>query len=320
VVTDKDRVTPVRNRGRKIASTMIPLLCLTIAACQGQSPGQGAAAVAPTVNTPAGSPTGVAVTVPPTSADATPPSVTTTELSASKSKKNPTKPEPKTGTETTPPTSPGWTQTFYDDFNDDRLDTSVWGPYDGKPANDTISLWSPSQVFLQDGKLVLRSSYADGRWTTGGIGQKTTQQYGKWLVRYRVEPGKGVLYVLLLYPSGGGWPPEIDFAEDHGGGERGSIMGVTHWGAENHQIIKVKKADFSQWHTAGVIIEPGKVSYLLDGKVWGTVTGAQKAPSDPMWLGIQTQVNSCLGPNCKAAGTPGTVDLEVDWVARYSRT
>ena len=293
--------------GRKFASAVIPLVCLTVAACHGQAD----AAPPPPVTRPAST----APLPPATSAVATT-KTPATSLPASKTKK----PTPPAETETETSGGAGWKQTFYDDFNDPTLDSSVWGPYDGKPANDSISLWAPAQTFLDDGKLVLRSSYANGRWTTGGIGQKTTQQYGKWLVRYRVEPGMGVLYVLLLYPAGGGWPPEIDFAEDHGGGTRSSIMGVTHWGAENHQSIQIKKADFSQWHTAGVIIAPGKVSYLLDGKVWGTVTGAQKAPSDPMWLGIQTQVNSCLGTNCKAAGTPSTVDLEVDWVARYTRT
>ena len=218
------------------------------------------------------------------------------------------------GASSSEPSSPagdGWQLTFFDDFAGSSLNKAWWGVYETRP-----------NVFVRDGKLIVRSSYADGEWVSGGLSSAKagSQKYGKWVIRYRVAKGSGVTYVALLYPADGGWPPEIDFAEDHGGGDRSGIMGVTHWGAENHQIVRVKEGDFSQWHEAGVIIEPAKVSYLLDGKVWATVNGAESAPAERMWLGLQTYVYKCADrPGCPNSNTPKVVDMEVDWVARYAR-
>jgi beta-glucanase (GH16 family) len=312
-VETANRPPPIRvsRWRRRLAAATVPLALFGLTGCQDEGAETDDVALSFPSSTATGSltPSSAPASSPPRPATSPPSTASTTRPTT----RRPSKPA---RTSTSGTGTAGWTRTFYDDFSGATLNTSVWGRYTGKPKNDSVSTWEPGQVFLRDGKLVLRSSYRNGKWITGGLGQEGSQQYGKWEVRYRMPKGTGVHYVSLLYPTGGGWPPEIDFAEDTGSGAT-KIMGVTHWGSTNHQIIKTKTADFSQWHTAGVILEPAKVSYLLDGRVWATVTGAEKSPSESMWLGIQTQVNNCNGTPCTHAGTPHTVDLEIDWVARY---
>ena len=117
-------------------------------------------------------------------------------------------------------------------------------------------------------------------------------------------------YVFLLYPSTGGWPPEIDFAEDAGTHHRKETMQTLHYGSQNKQIHKFTRSNFTAWHTVGVDWTSTTLTYTLDGKVISRVkhTGV---PNEKMWLGMQTQV---IHPTAK---TPKTVDVQIDWVARY---
>jgi beta-glucanase (GH16 family) len=217
-----------------------------------------------------------------------------------------------------------WKLVFSDSFRH-GLDRSKWGLYSGQPGGDPGGWWAPSHVVVRRGILNLetyRDSRFGGRWVSGGLSSARAlkQTYGKYEVRFRVDDGKGVAAILLLWPVRDHWPPEIDFAEDGGmTSRRGSMSATLHYGAENHQIQRSVKADFTRWHTAGVEWTPGKLVYTLDGEPWGTVR-SRHVPREPMELAIQAQAGTCgrrYAP-CPDATTPTKVNMQIQWVRAYA--
>jgi beta-glucanase (GH16 family) len=204
---------------------------------------------------------------------------------------------------------------------------SKWGTYSGQPGGDPGGWWDPSHVRVRNGVLNLES-YRDpalgGRWVSGGVSSAPalTQTYGKYAVRFRVDRGKGVAAVLLLWPTSEHWPPEIDFAEDGGEtGARDHMAATLHYGHDNSQIQRIVHRDFSRWHVIGVEWTPGKLVYTLDGKPWAVVRNAN-VPAEPMELDLQTQTGTCgdVDEPCPDATTPSHVTMQVDWVVAWARS
>jgi beta-glucanase (GH16 family) len=219
----------------------------------------------------------------------------------------------------------GWHRVFFDDFTG-GLRPSKWGTYSGQPGGDPGGWWAPSHVVVRNGILNLET-YRDpkfgGRWVSGGVSSANAlrQTYGRYEVRLRMDPGKGVAAVALLWPSGNQWPPEIDFAED--GGEtnaRSHISATLHYGADDKQIQRTVQADFTRWHTVGVEWTPGRLSYTLDGRRWGGVRHRQ-VPAQAMEMDLQSQAGTCgdASAPCPDATTPARVTFQIDWVAAYAR-
>eukprot|EP01121_Diplochlamys_sp_Union-15-3_P003232 TRINITY_DN1308_c0_g2_i4.p1 TRINITY_DN1308_c0_g2~~TRINITY_DN1308_c0_g2_i4.p1 ORF type:complete len:186 (+),score=35.95 TRINITY_DN1308_c0_g2_i4:167-724(+) len=166
-------------------------------------------------------------------------------------------------------------------------------------------------------------------WTWGGVSMiqsKYCQTYGKYEVRFKMDPGYGVAGVILLWACNNQWPPEIDFYEDGGGtmfndGNRSKGSATLHWSSQNLQNTTWVNADFTQWHTIGVEWTPGNLVYTLDGNVWSTVQ-SNGVPSLPMGLGLQTQTGTNCAQNwwnaCPDSSTPAQVNMYIDWVAVYS--
>jgi beta-glucanase (GH16 family) len=218
----------------------------------------------------------------------------------------------------------GWKRVFFDGFTR-GVSRAHWGRYSGQPGGDPGGWWDPSHVVARRGKLVLRT-YRDprfgNRWVSGGVSSARAlkQRYGKYLVRFRMDRGRGVAGILLLWPVADHWPPEIDFAEDGGrDGRRRSISATLHYGAEDRQIQRALHVDFTRWHTLGVEWKPGKLVYTLDGHAWARVRSSH-VPAERMELDMQTQAGTCgdeWAP-CPDRSTPRRVDMEVDWVAAYA--
>lgn len=216
---------------------------------------------------------------------------------------------------------PGWNLVFTDDFDRDELGDN-WTTYHGQPGGDTFSHWEPDHVELEDGKLILRGFEVDDQWVTGGVSNwPITQTYGRWEVRYRADASDEITYHFLLWPQAEVWPPEIDFAEDTGGG-RDRILAFLHYGEEDHTIEReLTGIDFTTWNTVGVEWSPGRLDYLINGETWATVE-SDGVPDEPMWLGLQSQAGGCERPGfsieCPQVGTPEQADIEIDWVAVYT--
>ena len=219
---------------------------------------------------------------------------------------------------------PGWRQVFTDDFNGRTLDLSKWRLYWGKPGGDPAGWFDPRHVSVSNGILVI-SAYRDrrdeGRWATGGLSSSPglVQTYGKYLVRFRLDPGIGVGHAALLMPANNSWPPEIDFSEDNGSGRTGTLATLHYGKHDTHEDAWLGSVNLTQWHTLGVQWTPGKLQYTIDGRIWKTMTGSS-VPAQPMVLDLQTQTWPCSGTwgRCPNATTPRVVRMYVDWVAAYA--
>jgi beta-glucanase (GH16 family) len=221
---------------------------------------------------------------------------------------------------------PGWRQVFTDDFNGRTLDLSKWRLYWGQPGGDPGGWFDPRHVTVSDGMLTI-SAYRDrrdgGRWATGGLSSSPAlvQTYGKYLVRFRLDPGIGVGHAALLMPANNSWPPEVDFSEDNGSGRTGTLVTLHYGKHDTHWSAYLANVNLTQWHTLGVEWTPGKLQYTIDGRIWNTMTGSA-VPALPMVLDLQTQTWPCSGTwgRCPNASTPRVVRMYVDWVVAYAPT
>ncbi len=217
-----------------------------------------------------------------------------------------------------------WRRVLHEDFSH-GLSSRRWGRYAGVPGGDPGGLWAESHAFVRRGVLNL-ASYPDprhhGRWVSGGVSSApaVTQTYGRYEVRLRVDGGRGIAFVALLWPSGNSWPPEVDFAEN-GGETRGRdhMSATLHFGVHDSQIQRTVRADFTRWHVVGVEWTPASLVYTLDGHPWASIR-SRAVPAQPMELDLQTQAGTCgdrFAP-CPDASTPRRVNAQIDWVDVYA--
>lgn len=217
-----------------------------------------------------------------------------------------------------------WRLVFYDNFRH-HLSPRRWGKYSGEPGGDPGGWWAPSHAFVRHHMLVL-ASYRDrrfgDRWVSGGVsaGPALKQTYGRYEVRMRVDAGRGVAFVALLWPAGKQWPPEIDFAEN--GGERAMrdhMTATLHYGAQDRQVARTLRGDFSRWHTLGVEWTPGQLAYTVDGHLWAVIRN-RHVPAQPMELDLQTETGTCgqRYTPCPDSTTPSRVSARIAWVAAYA--
>jgi beta-glucanase (GH16 family) len=219
---------------------------------------------------------------------------------------------------------PGWHQVLADNFIGSALNPDDWRLYWGTPGGDPDGWFDPDHVSVSNGELVIGGyrDPADGNaWATGGVSSSPalSQTYGKYLVRFRMDSGRGIAHAILLWPSDNSWPPEIDFSEDNGGA-RQSDYATLHYGASNTMVQNQTSVDLTQWHTMGVEWTPGHLVYTMDGRPWASVANAN-VPSTPMALDIQTQAWGCGTSSweaCPDSTTPSHVNMYVDWAVAYS--
>jgi beta-glucanase (GH16 family) len=217
-----------------------------------------------------------------------------------------------------------WRRVFFDDFKH-GLRSSRWGRYSGQPGGDPGGLWAPSHDVVSRGVLNLET-YRDpnfgDRWVSGGVSSAPilSQTYGKYEVRLRMDPGKGISIVALLWPSSAQWPPEIDFAEN--GGEtnaRDHMTATLHYGPDDSQIQRTLPGDFTHWHVVGVEWTPGTLVYTVDGRRWAVMRN-RAVPAQRMEMDLQTQAGTCgdASAPCPDSNTPARVSGQISWVAAYA--
>jgi hypothetical protein len=220
---------------------------------------------------------------------------------------------------------PGWHQTFAEDFAGGDL-ASRWYLYNGQPGGDPAGWFSSKHVSQAGGMLTIgawRDASPNGHiYVSGGVSNAKTfsQTYGLYKIRFKIDRGYGIAYIVQLWPTDDHWPPEIDIVEDNGK-DRKMTSATLHYGPSNTMLHQEIRGDFTGWHIGELEWSPGKLVYRLDGKQWWLIENPN-VPSTPMSVAIQTQASKCSSTwlGCPNSSTPARVNLQVDWVVAYSAT
>ena len=220
---------------------------------------------------------------------------------------------------TPPPVSARFPQRiFYRQFQL-PLARHTWTLYNGVPGCCPQSLWAPSHVVSKAGALRIQT-YKDpqygGRWVSGGtsMARLVSQTYGRWVVRFRMNRGKGVGMDVALRPNGGGTVVDwIEESSDKGAARRIETATLHYGSTRVHARVS---ADFTKWHTMTLAWVPGQITVRLDGRLWANYKS--HIPSSPMHLAMQTNVgsNGFTGVMPDST-TPRKVALQIDYVAIY---
>ena len=229
---------------------------------------------------------------------------------------------------------PGWHQIFTEEFNaavpvgsfPGTIYESKWGVYpDGQHDTSGNGTYYPSRVLsVRDGVLnmYLHTEIINGVAVhmvsapvphVPGTASLGGQAYGRYSVRFRADPVPGYKTAWLLWPASGLWPAdgEIDFPE---GNLNGTIYAFMHYAnpAGGQDAFRTG-ATYGGWHIATIEWQPGKVTFILDGQPVGVST--TQVPFHPMSYVLQTE--TCL--RCAAPSNAAAGNVQVDWVAIYSR-
>ena len=138
--------------------------------------------------------------------------------------------------------------------------------------------------------------------------------YGKYVERFRVQPGSDLGYgqAHLLWPTGTPVKYEIDFPE---GDWDYNFCFHAHSVPEGKNSADhcVGNAQWSQWNTTEIDWYPGNVTVYLNGREFYHVTG-NFVPAQPMSWIIQNQANL----KAPWAADNSSAQIDISYVAVYS--
>lgn len=226
----------------------------------------------------------------------------------------------------------GWKQVFAEDFTTD-LARGTWPggysgrfePYDwGTPDTAKQGVWKTSKVFSAKGGVGDYFLHSENGVPQGAAlipkvnGKNADQVYGRYSVRFKVDPGMdGWSSAWLLWPLEDNdpktieWPNngEIDWPE---GELTGDIQAFMHYAnPQGGQDVFNSKVNFSSgWHTATTEWTAGKVQFFLDDKLVGTSTN--QVPTKPMHWVLQSE--TAYGEKPTTSG-----HIQIDWVVQYAK-
>ncbi len=180
-----------------------------------------------------------------------------------------------------------------DEFDENRLDTTVWSPVigDGCPrlcgwGNNELQYYrgNENNIRFEDGSLVLeaRKEKVNGREFTSGkliTKNKADWKYGKIEVRAMLPCGTGTWPAIWMLPTienrEGKWPGdgEIDIME-HVGHNHGMIHGTAHTGKYNgmygtHKSDSIFLEDVhKKYHTYSIEWTEESITWFADGTAY----------------------------------------------------
>jgi hypothetical protein len=205
-----------------------------------------------------------------------------------------------------------WRPVASDDFGGGSLG-GEWYAYEGRGGFGN-GRRTPDSISQEDGLLTITRRGED----SGGLGHTVGQLYGRWEVRARSDPGKGLSSVALLWPDSENWPEdgEIDFMEVPDA-DKSRAHSFVHWGegGADRATGNSVTGDFTQWHVFAVEWLPDRVTTYVDGRKVLEVTDPAIIPDTPMHLTLQLD----QGPvaNWLPAPDAGDARMQVDWVKVY---
>ncbi len=191
-----------------------------------------------------------------------------------------------------PETADAYKLVWEDDFNGDKLDTSVWNYELHEPGWVNAELQeyvdSDKNTYVKDGKLYIqalkevkdgKAYYTSGRINTKG---KKNYQYGRFEVSAKVPSGKGFLPAFWMMPEDesyyGQWPKcgEIDVMEVHGSA-LSTTYGTLHFGEPHTQkqgsyTLPAGEKNFGEsFHVFACEWDPGEFRFYVDDVLFYTV-------------------------------------------------
>ena len=241
----------------------------------------------------------------------------------------------------------GWKQVFADDFPSSEdaplgsfkgcsfttrkceklpaATSAKWFAYpDGVPDTWGGGRYTPSQVASIHGGVLdlhLHTSPETGVHEVAALvpriptstGLRGTR-YGAYAVRFRASSLPGYEAAFQLWPDSqnGLHDGEIGFPA---GPLSKPVEAWSHWQDATSESMNYEfptRTQFSGWHTAVIEREPGRLRFILDGRVVALVT--RHLPATPMYWVLQTEVEQ--SPNLPSADVSGNVD--VAWATAYA--
>ena len=226
---------------------------------------------------------------------------------------------------TAAPKLEGWYLVWHDEFDGDKVDPAKWRVEDAALVkNNELEYYSPENVYVKDGNLVIRSEKKErgGRPYTSGLVEtkgRYSFEYGRVEVRAKLPGKKGMWPAHWLMPERGGWPPEIDIMELVGS-KPDTVHMTNHYGEFPHNRYDSKVftgPDFTKdFHVFALEWDPGELRWYIDGVQRFSV--ARNVPREPFYIILNTAVGGTM-PRNPDETTVFPQYHEIDYVRVYMK-
>ncbi len=219
---------------------------------------------------------------------------------------------------------PGWHQVFVENFSTPAPLGSFPGKaypdcsvYSGFRDSSGLGMYEPAKVLsVHDGLLDWHLWTDDGQPLAGAVvpDNYSGQIYGRYSVRFRSGNAPGYGFAFLLWPDDNNPDEgEIDYPETSlapGSTVNAYVHVIGSDPGKNYYRFRTDVSADTGFHIATIEWQPGRITFILDGKIIGVAT--KDVPSTPFHWVLQAGANYSL----PAPGISG--HIYVDWVTIYS--
>lgn len=229
------------------------------------------------------------------------------------------------------PPGTDWVQTFGDEFNGTTLDTDKWGTcyYWSKNGcsnggSGDVNWYQNDEVSVQNGHLRLRAqkrSMNGYEYTSGMVSShdRYSFQYGYIEMRAKQPKGNGFWTTFWLIPHQRNvWPPEIDIAEYLGARPNLNHMTLHYRNTSGKATSSTswhKGPDLTtDYHTYGLLWEPGRLVWYIDGVERKRYENPDTVPSQPMQILATFALGAAWSNTPPDATTPFPSYYDIDYI------